>query len=297
MTWCESTGATWRRSPDRRQRHSRRARPRVLAGTTAGLVGIGTAVALMLSAAGSSPAFAVTRNHDGTVTVALRTFSAIRDANAKLAGAGLPAKLVQVRVGCPADAKLPPALMKAWHAHGTAQRPILVPRGVQARFDPRKIPAGKILVLATWRTGRSIHVTAARAVRGVAPACLPPPPASPGACRAVKLPPPGSPGPRGGTGTTGSGETGTTGSGGTGTGTVAQPQVPGPGGPAAHGRTWTRPSPGRAMACVAAMLHGARPPKDGPLGSASATPQTAPVPQAAPPCPAALPPRRKAARR
>lgn len=237
--------------------HSRRARPRVLAGTTAGLAAIGAAVALILSAAGSSPAFAVTRNHDGTVTVALRTFSAIHDANAKLAGAGLAAKLVQVRAGCVApDAKPPLALTAAWRARATGQRVLPARAVVQARFDPRKIPAGQTLVIAAWRTGQSIHVTAARAVRGGAPACLPPPQPAPGFCRVAKIPPPGPSG-------SASGGTGTTG-GGTGTGQVAQPpvpqsQIPAPSRQAIHARAWPRQRPLRALACVRAMLHAAPP--------------------------------------
>ena len=48
-------------------KRSRRARPRVLAGTSLGLAGVRAAVVLAVGAASTSPAFAVTPNHDGTV--------------------------------------------------------------------------------------------------------------------------------------------------------------------------------------------------------------------------------------
>ena len=47
-------------SPPRVKPPLRRARPRVLAGTTLGLAAVGAALALVLGAASSSPAFAVT---------------------------------------------------------------------------------------------------------------------------------------------------------------------------------------------------------------------------------------------
>ena len=52
--------------------HCWRARPRMLAGTSLGAAGLATAAALIFGAASSSPAFAVTQNHDGTYTVQIR---------------------------------------------------------------------------------------------------------------------------------------------------------------------------------------------------------------------------------
>ena len=52
-------------------KHKRAPRPQLLAGTTVGLAAMATAAALLLGASTSSPAFAVTRNPDGTVTVNL----------------------------------------------------------------------------------------------------------------------------------------------------------------------------------------------------------------------------------
>lgn len=78
-----------------------RARPRLLAGTTIGAAGTGAVLAIVLSAAGSSPAFAVTRNRDGSYSLTLRSLSAIPAANRKLSKMGLHATLVQAAANCP----------------------------------------------------------------------------------------------------------------------------------------------------------------------------------------------------
>jgi hypothetical protein len=64
-------------------------RPRVLAGSTLGLAGAGTALALVLTAAGNTPAFAVTTNSNGSVLVTINQKSALPQANAKLAAMGI----------------------------------------------------------------------------------------------------------------------------------------------------------------------------------------------------------------
>ena len=68
-------------------KRSRRARPRVLAGTSLGLAGVGAAVVLAVGAASTSPAFAVTPNHDGTVQVTIFRRAGIAGANAGPQGA------------------------------------------------------------------------------------------------------------------------------------------------------------------------------------------------------------------
>jgi hypothetical protein len=78
-----------------------RARPRLLAGTTIGAAATGAVLAMVLSAAGSSPAFAVTRNRDGSYSVTLRSLSAIPAANRTLVRMGLPATLVRAAAKCP----------------------------------------------------------------------------------------------------------------------------------------------------------------------------------------------------
>ena len=63
-------------------------RPRVLAGSTLGLAGVGTALALGLGAT-STPAYAVTTNGDGSVLVTINQISALPQANAKLTAMGI----------------------------------------------------------------------------------------------------------------------------------------------------------------------------------------------------------------
>ena len=127
-----------------------RRRPRLLAGTTLSLAGIGAAVVLLVSAAGSSPAFAVSRNANGTVTVTIQRIDAIHGANAKLAALGIRARLVEVMPGCTVKA-LPPAAVAAMKlATSVAGR---TPHQVAiTRLDPSKIPAGSWQVIPTYRS-------------------------------------------------------------------------------------------------------------------------------------------------
>ncbi len=68
---------------------ARRPRPRVLAGSTLALAGAGAALTLGLTATGSSPAYAITKNGDGSVLVTINQNSALPQANAKLTAMGI----------------------------------------------------------------------------------------------------------------------------------------------------------------------------------------------------------------
>ena len=64
-------------------------RPRLLAGGTLGLAGIGAALVLALGGtATTTPAFAITTNSDGSVLVHLNINSSLPQVNAKLAAMG-----------------------------------------------------------------------------------------------------------------------------------------------------------------------------------------------------------------
>ena len=181
----------------------RRPRPRVLAGTTAALAAAAGALVLLLGGAGSSPAFAVTTNHDGSVTLAITRLDAIHAANAKLTSLGVRAMAVQVPAACGAAISV-------------------------ARFNPRRIPVGKTLVIAAWRAGHQVRLSSARIGPAGSAACLrpgrtwtvikgPPPITGVPAQCVVSGPPVASPAPvpasgDGGTGTGTTGNTGTTGS-------------------------------------------------------------------------------------
>ncbi len=110
------------------RKHRRATRPQLLAGTTVSLAAIATAVAWLLGASTSPPAFAVTRNPDGTVTVNLMRPSGIAGANEKLAAMGVRAQIA-------ARSKSAPKLVCAG---GTA--PTIT-------FDPATIPKRQALVI------------------------------------------------------------------------------------------------------------------------------------------------------
>jgi len=113
-----------------RTEHRRRAtRRQLLAGTTVGLAAMATSAALLFGASTSPPAFAVTRDPDGTVTVNLMQPSGIAGANEKLAAMGVRAQIA-------VQAKTPPKLVCPG---GTA--PTIT-------FDPASIPKSHVLVIA-----------------------------------------------------------------------------------------------------------------------------------------------------
>jgi hypothetical protein len=74
---------------DRKVRPWTRARPRVLAGSTLGLAGIGTALVLALSGSAAPPAFAITTNGDGSVLVNINRLQSLPAANHKLTAMGI----------------------------------------------------------------------------------------------------------------------------------------------------------------------------------------------------------------
>ena len=116
------------------RKHRRATRPQLLAGTTVGLAAVATAAVLLLDASTSPPAFAVTRNRDGTVTVNLTRSSGIVGANEKLAAMGVRARIA-------APTKTPPNLVCPG---GTA--PTIT-------FDPASIPRGDDVVIAPDQPG------------------------------------------------------------------------------------------------------------------------------------------------
>jgi hypothetical protein len=177
-----------------------RIRPRLLAGTTVGAAGTGVVLALVLSAAGSSPAFAVTRNHDGTVTVWIRRSAGIAGANAKLRELGIRARVMtQVPAGCTnaiANAPLTTVVAPAQsntiaNAHWT--------------IDPRRVPRGQTLVLTAGNSGSGADAstTHPRAESVVVPKWMQ---------LSCPAPPPGA-GNSGNSGNSGSGNSGNSGSG------------------------------------------------------------------------------------
>ncbi|HEY3729434.1 MAG TPA: hypothetical protein VGL51_19815 [Solirubrobacteraceae bacterium] len=78
-----------RSSLGRKVRRWTRARPRVLAGSTLGLAGVGAALVLALSGSAAPPAFAITTNGDGSVLVNINRLESLPAANHKLTAMGI----------------------------------------------------------------------------------------------------------------------------------------------------------------------------------------------------------------
>lgn len=68
---------------------ARRSRSRVLAGGTLGLAGVGAALVLALGTSATPPAYAITKNGDGTVTVQINSDTSLPAANRKLTAMGI----------------------------------------------------------------------------------------------------------------------------------------------------------------------------------------------------------------
>jgi uncharacterized membrane protein YgcG len=129
--------------------------PRLVVGTSLGLAGVGAAVALVLGATTTSTAFAVTRNHDGTVTISIERASGIAGANAKLHRLGIRAQVMQhPPTGCRGTLtasqriKGAPAPGQAARASQSAGRePSRWTANAHWTIDPRKVRSGQTLAL------------------------------------------------------------------------------------------------------------------------------------------------------
>jgi hypothetical protein len=155
--------------------HSRLRSP-VIAGTSLGIVGASAAAVILLSAASSSPAFAVTARPDGTVSVVIRQIGGIPGANRRLAQLGIRARAVRVDEGCQVTASgavrqiAVATLVRNGRPNWVGVSPGA--RGEQIR--PSQIPSGRTLVIGAVRTEGRIGLVRGRAVPGAVPACLRP---------------------------------------------------------------------------------------------------------------------------
>ena len=157
------------------------ARRRVTAGRTAlagGSVAVAAAIAGTLVAGSGSPAYAVTKNADGTLSLAVYQASGIAGANARLRQLGdKQVVVVPAEPGCPAPAGLsgPKAGKITTQARVAGDGSITV--------NARGIPAGDILVIGVETSGHA-SLSAATLTSGPAPGCVslpaPPPGSGPG---------------------------------------------------------------------------------------------------------------------
>jgi hypothetical protein len=155
------------RPPAASRRHIA-SRPALLAVGAGGLAVAATAGAL--ATGGGTPAYALTSNRDGTVTLAVYQASGIAQANTKLHQLGDDVVLVPVRPGCPAIGSLtkPAVLPNAKDKIGvrTAKS-----KDGSITVNATGIPAGDILVVAAEITANGTQMAAALTVPP-APSCV-----------------------------------------------------------------------------------------------------------------------------
>jgi hypothetical protein len=151
--------------------------------TGAGCLAVaGTAGALAAGAGGGSPAYAVTKNPNGTVTLDVYQTSGITQANAKLHQLGDNVVIVPVGAGCPSIRSLPAPAVP------------VTPGGISVQGGSSKdgsftvnaqgIPAGDILVVAVGTSTNGTTTTSfadGKLTSPPAPSCVslpfaPPPP-------------------------------------------------------------------------------------------------------------------------
>lgn len=123
------------------RRHDR-GRPVALTAGAFGVIGIVTALGLTLTATTSPPAYAVTENGDGSVSVAIHDIRGVAPANRELERLGVRARALPVTercVGVPHPGPKPPPAPSSLgvRVQGTAE----------VTFQPNAIPAGDTLLL------------------------------------------------------------------------------------------------------------------------------------------------------
>ena len=129
--------------------------PRLVAGISLGLAGVGVAVALVLGATATSPAFAVISNHDGTVTISIERASGIVGANARLHQLGVRAKVMQqVAGGLPLHVHGRPARTRRGpRTHGAPARS----RRVRSRTPTGRSIRARFRLAGPWRSPRPLR--------------------------------------------------------------------------------------------------------------------------------------------
>ena len=127
------------------RRAPRLRRPALLTGSALGIAGLATAGVLALTSA--SPAFAVTKNPDGTVAITLSDLSDLPALNQKLAQDGVLVTAVPISTSCSATAAItnPSGESGPGTQAGRAATNLVT-------IDPNQIPSGDIGVIGASQT-------------------------------------------------------------------------------------------------------------------------------------------------
>jgi hypothetical protein len=159
--------------PPARPKRSITTRRTLLAG--GGALAVAGAVAGALVAGGGTPAYAVTKNPDGTITLAVYQQAGIAQANARLRQLGdNQVVVVPIQVGCQKPA--PPAVPVKGTRISTQFR---VSRDGSVTVKAHGIPAGDILVVGMQADGRNRNAVSI-VTSPPAPTCISPPAPPPG---------------------------------------------------------------------------------------------------------------------
>ncbi len=162
------------RAPTPPRRHITARRTLLAAG--GGGLAAAAAIAGALVAGGGTPAYAVTKNPDGTITLAVYQTSGIAGANARLRQLGdQQVVVVPVEPGCPSLGSLPAPAVSALGHRVTTQTTIS--RNGSVTVNAEGIPAGDILVVGVEASAHG-SLTGATLTSPPAPSCmsLPAPP-------------------------------------------------------------------------------------------------------------------------
>lgn len=152
-------------------------RPRILAGGASAAVAATAAVLAFGAATTAPPAFAVTDNQDGSVTITLNEITGVSALNAKLASMGIAVRAVPVVSGCNATAQVvgPDGSLEPASTLAVTQLPANPRTGGQATLkaitvDPPHTP-GQTEILAASTSGIALL---GQVVQGAVPSCVAP---------------------------------------------------------------------------------------------------------------------------
>jgi hypothetical protein len=137
-----------------------------------GLAVTATVGVLAITVAGSpSPAFAVTDNHDGTVTLTIRELGNPAVVNAKLAQLGVRARVVPLQRGCPISLNMDARYLRPstapWSEYPSTNGPV---GNWTVGILPARIPVGYTLVFGLDQTPHGWEMADA-IVAGTGPNC------------------------------------------------------------------------------------------------------------------------------
>jgi hypothetical protein len=140
--------------------------PAWLATSAVGIAGAATTTAVLLG--GGSPAYAVTSNANGSVTVSVNKLAGVSAANARLRALDFRVVLVPVGSGCPTLSSLPKA---SWPPGARAGETTRTADGA-VTVGVREIPPGDTALVPVWTQPNGVIYFPVHLIKGTAPSCV-----------------------------------------------------------------------------------------------------------------------------